>query len=151
LIDEELSTGLKDSLVNAVATTPAATLSPSVEIETINKSFELHISSVTYASPKHLVIAVILQLHDREIPLKAMIDSGATGDFINIDLVRQYQIPTVKLEKALSLSVVDGREIESGSLTHTTTSVTMKHGDHSESLHLIPTCIGRHQIILGTP
>ncbi|KAI5448775.1 hypothetical protein NCC49_006605 [Naganishia albida] len=80
-----------------------------------------------------------------------MLDSGATGNFINQNVVDQYAIPTDRLKNPKALSVVDGRPIDSGRVTHRTSQTQMTMDGHQEQVSFLATAIGKHQVILGLP
>ena len=55
-----------------------------------------------------------------------MIDSGATGSFIDRKFVSIHSIPTLLKEDPYKLNVIDGREVISGMVTHNTTPIVLQ-------------------------
>src|ERR1700722_14632267 len=80
--------------------------------------------------------------------LVAMIDSGAQGNFINQSFVSENNIPTKKKAKARCISVVDGREIQGGRITHEST-FTLFVNNHVKVITCDVVNIGQHDLILG--
>lgn len=58
--------------------------------------------------------------NDKEIQVKALVDSGATASFIDLNFVQRYGFPTKTRNTPAQVEVVDGRTIESGVVTHET-------------------------------
>lgn len=80
-----------------------------------------------------------------------MIDSGATGRaFIDETFTQKYDLAFHVLESPRYVSVVDGRRIASGAITHTV-RVPVVLGGHSKMLQMFVTKLGRYPIILGIP
>lgn len=79
----------------------------------------------------------------------AMIDCGASNNFINTTFFQQLKIPAIPRDTPLPVNVVDGRPISSGDITHHTPPVQLQIRDHHESLVLDITCLGDHPVILG--
>jgi hypothetical protein len=137
---EESSSGKEDIVVEVV---PTQTLCPPSETaDTIHtRSAKLQISSIHSPDRSHVHLDVRLSTPTQTVTLRAMIDSGATGNFINTSLVKQHHLELEKLSAPLKLTVIDGRSIESGQLTHATGPVTLTAGDHSETMRLFPTAL----------
>ncbi|KAI5453489.1 hypothetical protein NCC49_005964 [Naganishia albida] len=80
-----------------------------------------------------------------------MIDSGATGNFIHSRVVQRYGLKLKRLSEPMPISVIDGRPIASGRLTHEATPIRLTTGAHSKIIRLLPTILGQHDVILGLP
>ena len=56
----------------------------------------------------HVMVRIQLEGRKQEVTLNAMIDSGATEDFIDQGLCDKYQIPTQKARKSREVYLADG-------------------------------------------
>src|SRR5467141_2000507 len=63
--------------------------------------------------------------------INALIDSGATGRFIDIDYVRSKNLRTQRLPRAIPVYNVDGTLNDAGYITEVV-DLMVHHGDHSE-------------------
>lgn len=83
-----------------------------------------------------------------------MIDSGATGNFIDARVVAENGFRTVRKEKPYSLFLLDGETIggNQGMITHETDrlSMTILRG-HTEDIQFDVVAMGAHSVILGMP
>jgi hypothetical protein len=67
---------------------------------------------------KHLVVKCSLKIGGKFIDSHALIDCGATGiAFIDKDFVRHHQLEETELKESRELEFIDGRPIESGTIT----------------------------------
>src|SRR5467141_2360613 len=80
--------------------------------------------------------------------INALIDSGATSRFINIDYIRSKNLCTQRLPRAIPVYNVDGTLNDAGYITEVV-DLMVHHGDHSERATFHVTGIGRTTIILG--
>src|SRR5258706_1172598 len=100
---------------------------------------------------KHLVVKSSVAFGDSVVSTHSLIDCGASGfSFVDEEFARQHSLPLTPLSKPRSLEVIDGRPIESGDITHTTT-VTFTIGEHREQLPMFVTKLGHYPIVLGIP
>jgi hypothetical protein len=77
-----------------------------------------------------------------------MIDSSATGLFLNKRVVDQYKIMTLKLKQKIPLCNIDGSKNKAGGITHYA-RLNMKIGDTTKKTNFFITDIGPEDIILG--
>jgi RNase H-like domain found in reverse transcriptase/Reverse transcriptase (RNA-dependent DNA polymerase)/Integrase zinc binding domain/Chromo (CHRromatin Organisation MOdifier) domain len=80
-----------------------------------------------------------------------MIDSGASGNFIDVDFIKVHSIPVAPKRIPVDLEVVDGRPIVGGQITHETLAIALGISTHSESIVFHATHLGHYQVILGIP
>ena len=82
---------------------------------------------------------------------RALLYSGAAGNFIDTALVRRLQIPQEALETPLSVSALDGQPIGDGKVTSATTPLRLRVGNHNKtiSLHLLDS--PEFPVVLGFP
>ncbi len=82
-----------------------------------------------------------------EASSKAMVDTGATGDFIDQDFIRNAKLPTHKLSQPIPVYNVNGTPNEAGSI-HEVMDMIMTYGGHSEQILLTVTQLGKQSMIL---
>src|SRR5882724_10927549 len=80
--------------------------------------------------------------------VEALIDSGATSMFIDIEFVRSKNIWTHRLPRAIPVYNVDGTPNEAGHITEVV-DLIVQYKDHSKWVTFHITGIGRTTIILG--
>ena len=100
--------------------------------------------------PNCLMIPTHLKTTDtmEEAATKAMVDTGATGDFIDRDFVERTKLPTRKLSQPIPVYNVDGTPNEAGSIDRVV-DVIMTYKGHSERILLAVTRLGKQSMILG--
>jgi hypothetical protein len=79
-----------------------------------------------------------------------MIDSGATGLFLNKRVVDQHKIMTLKLKQRIPLHNIDRSKNKAGGITHYA-RLNMKIGDTAKKTNFFVIDIGPEDIILGLP
>lgn len=85
---------------------------------------------------------------------RAMIDSGANGNFISPEFVRRNNLPQQQKSDPYQLGVVDGTPIDNdanGMVLSETKTIAMVVNGHHERIQFDIVPIGRHMIILGKP
>jgi len=82
-----------------------------------------------------------------ETSTEAMVDTGATGDFIHQDFVTREKLPTRKLSQPIPVYNVDGTLNEAGSIREVV-DVIMTYERHSERILLAVTRLGKQSMIL---
>ena len=73
-----------------------------------------------------------------ESSTECMVDTGATGDFIDRDFVANNKLPTRKLSEPIPVYNVDGTLNDAGSI-HEVVDVVMTYEKHSERILLAVT------------
>jgi hypothetical protein len=97
-------------------------------------------------------IFLIVQVRGRT--LRAIIDSRATGNFIDTRVVAENGFKTFAKQELYSLFLVDGETIggNKGIVTHETDRLTMKIlKGYTEDIQFDIVAIGVHSVILGIP
>src|SRR5467141_3246635 len=80
--------------------------------------------------------------------INALIDSGATSQFINIDYVRSKNLCTQCLPRAIPVYNINGTLNDAGYITEVI-DLMVQYGDHLEQATFHIMGIGRTTIILG--
>ncbi|QRV99192.1 Transposon Tf2-11 polyprotein [Ceratobasidium sp. AG-Ba] len=78
----------------------------------------------------------------------AMVDSGATSVFIHERIVKEFKIPTIKMDKPKKLRVIDGREIDSG-VVDKYVQLEIEIFGHSKILSAYVVNTGHNDLVLG--
>ena len=93
-----------------------------------------------------------LQLQGQKGPVKvnAMIDSGATEDFIDQGLCHKYGIRTTRNGSPRTIYLADGKRSDMGPVTHVA-KVPMKIGSHHEQATFQVANLNNHEAVLGMP
>jgi len=99
---------------------------------------------------KCIMLPIHLKTMDtmEETSTEAMVDTGATGDFIDQDFVTQAKLPTCKLSQLIQVYNVDGTLNEAGSICEVVNMI-MTYDRHSERILLAVTHLGKQSMILG--
>jgi hypothetical protein len=80
--------------------------------------------------------------------VKALLDCGADGLFIDRDYVRKNQLTTRTLTRPIPVYNVDGTANEAGSICEVVDTV-LRYRDHAERAHFAVTGLGNQDMILG--
>jgi len=81
----------------------------------------------------------------------AMIDSGASGNFISEALVRLVGLPTRRKKDPYNLRIADGSTLLKGSVDEETTSLPFTIQRHYKEMSFDVIGMATHYIILGMP
>src|SRR5258708_5622797 len=82
------------------------------------------------------------------VSTSALLDSGATGMFINQSFVQKHQLETTPLPQPVLVHNVNGSPNENGSVTEEV-HVILRFGRHSERAHLAVANLGQQTVIIG--
>src|SRR5258707_6197783 len=80
--------------------------------------------------------------------MSALLDSRATGMFINRSFVQKHQLETTPLPQPVLVYNVNGSPNENGSVMEEV-HVTLCFGRHSERVHLTVANLGQQMVIIG--
>ena len=97
-----------------------------------------------------LCIPVKVLVNNQTIETTAIIDCGATGSFIDLELVKLANFPLKKLDRQVKAYNVDGTTNSKGNIVWET-NVDLQFPKHQENVRLMVLNLGRKQIILGMP
>ena len=96
------------------------------------------------------MIEFVLQGKTEKLSINAMIDSGATEDFIDKEVCQKHQISTIATENPREIYLADGNPSDMGPVTHIA-KVLMTIGNHQEVATLQVANLQNHEVILGMP
>jgi hypothetical protein len=80
----------------------------------------------------------------------ALVDSGATENFLNLSYAKWLRLPIKTLKNPRKLYNVDGTENKAGELQHYT-NLEMRMGTTTTKLQFFLSNLGEHKAILGYP
>ena len=100
----------------------------------------------------HFVIPIKLIFEGREIPCSAMLDSGAGGNFMDIEFAHHNNIQAINTSAPIEMETVDGSPLSSGPVTHKTVPLVIQfEADHRETISFQLITSPKFPIILGIP
>ena len=98
----------------------------------------------------YIMIKVILHGEKEKLSINAMIDSGATEDFIDKEVCQKHQIDMIATENLREIYLADGNPSDMGPVTHIA-KVPMTIGNHQELETLQVANLQNHEVILRMP
>jgi len=82
--------------------------------------------------------------------VKALLDSGATGMFMDREIAKRHSFKMTKLERSLKVKNVDGTENSRGNITYQI-EVNVFYKSHVERMRMDVCNLGKTEVILGMP
>src|SRR5260221_7820296 len=117
---------------------PLATVPPPT-IYILSKNFPCSLNiQVDLTSPTSLA----------SVSMSALLDSGATGMFINRSFMQKHQLETTPLPQPILVCNVDSSPNENGSVMEEV-HVTLHFGCHSKRAYLAAANLGQQMVIIG--
>jgi len=101
-------------------------------------------------SRKSMNLRFYIHLKLKRAEALALIDSGATENFMNLEYTKYLQLPIKRLEEPRSLFNVDGTMNKSGSLQYYM-DLQVQTGSQRTNLRFFLTDLGENKAILGYP
>ncbi len=98
----------------------------------------------------HIILQITIEIDGVAIETVAMIDSGATTNFIDKRFCQENQLPMQQKLQAQPVYLIDGSDMESGPITHQT-NIRIHAANHTEEITFEETTLGGFPIILGLP
>jgi len=98
----------------------------------------------------HIMVQIRLHGTKRQVTINAMIDSGATEDFLNNGFCSKYNIRTTQAKTTREVYLADRQPSAMGPITHTA-KVPMDIGSHRELATFQVAKLPNHEVILGMP
>lgn len=98
---------------------------------------------------------ILLSTHliwsDQSHPLNAFVDSGAAGNFMDLEIARHLQVPLTHLDEPLTITALDGGPLGTGRVSLSTIPVYLRVGGHQESIQFYVIKSPEFPLILGFP
>ncbi len=152
----------ENTLSKSIAAADTTNISPTTEFTSSLENLAPFVPSilgtlkpeVLSQSTTHLLIPIKLYFAHQVLSTQAMIDSGATGNFISQEIISKHQLPTVLKDTPEMLKVIDGTPISSGSITSNTPMLKLGISlgettfSNTVTLDIIPM---KYPVILGLP
>ena len=98
----------------------------------------------------HIMVKVHIHGEKETVTINAMIDSGATEDFIDQDVCNKHGIKMIKAKNRREIYLADGKPSAMGPVTHMT-KVPMDISSHRELATFQVANLQNHEVILGMP
>jgi hypothetical protein len=112
------------------------------------------IAPVFVSDPSAQSICIPVSIYATEgaqiIDMFALVDSGATGSFIDRDLVQKRKIPMLHLPRPLRAQNIDGTHNSGGVIWHKV-SIFVRISDAEERRECLVLNCGKENMILGLP
>ena len=84
------------------------------------------------------------------VTVKALLDSGTTGMFMDKRMATRHKFKLQKLERLIAVRNVDGTNNSGGAITHQV-EVNVYYKDYVERMRMDVYNLGKTEIILGMP
>ena len=99
---------------------------------------------------EHIMIKVVLQGKKEKDSINAMIDSGATQDFIDKEVCRKHEFTTTATKNPREIYLADGNPSDMGPVTHIA-KIPMTIGNYQELATLQVANLQNHEVIFEMP
>ena len=150
---EECSEDIENLCCSANASSSLPTPQAASEITLENQDIQPDPAQILLRS-SHLrrstELKIFIETIDSHRPMSslALLDSGATGCFIDEDFIKSRNITAKRLPRPIALYNIDGTLNEYGSVKETV-DLVVRYQDHTERLTFYVTCLGGSDLILG--
>jgi hypothetical protein len=99
-----------------------------------------------------MILPAILENQEGKISTYAMVDTGAEGKgFIDEEWALDHCLKLCPLQRSIALEVFDGREAESGRVTHYVEMSLRIHDHYQARMRFYVTRLAHYPIVLGMP
>jgi len=98
----------------------------------------------------HIMVKIQLHGEKESVTINAMIDSGATEDFIDREVCNKHGIKMIKAKNPREIYLADGKPSTINPITHMT-KVPMDISSHRELATFQVANLQNHEVILGMP
>jgi predicted aspartyl protease len=119
------------------------------KLKTLDKGRALYLGAVSNSSgSEHVNIKILFVQKKVKVNARAMVDSGATGIFIDKDFCRKFGLTTYKRKRPIRLTLFDGSE--AGVITHQAKGTIVIDGQEQDLIFEV-TQLSTYPIVLGLP
>ena len=105
---------------------------------------------VALPNNRFMSFPILLQGKNKTVDTTALIDSGVTGNFVDIHLLSLYNFTLVQLPELIITYNVDGTKNQKGTI-HWKARTTITFEDHSDPIELMILQLSKPRVILGMP
>ena len=119
-------------------------------IITANYYAALNYTETLESNKDHIMVKVQLQGEKETVTINAMVDSGATEDFIDSEVYKKHGIKMIKAKNPREIYLADGKPSAMGPVTHLT-EVPMDISNYRELATFQVANLQHHEVILGMP
>ena len=107
---------------------------------------------VPFPHPRQLLLACqLLRYPLPPIPVRVLIDSGASGNFIDPHILAYYNLPTHSHPHPIPVELTDGSPPAAGHITCYFPAQLRSLGNHTKSITLDVTRLAQCPVVLGFP
>ena len=128
------------------------------EIDNTNAdtSYELRnmrtLQAYTMQSEESLIIELTMKAQGGKVfMVKALIDSGASGNFMDEEFAKLALLVLTKLNYSIRLTLADGKQSTAGFINHEVRNLHLTYGHHNEVISFLITKTPGTSVILGMP
>lgn len=110
-----------------------------------------HVQSIeclAISSSNQFIATLYTKAGKAEKVTTALVDSGASRNFINRKLVREWGLPLITLENPKQVRTIDGSDIKSGKIWHRV-ELPIRIGSHQHTSSFLVCELGEHPMVLG--
>ena len=97
-----------------------------------------------------MTVRFFIHSHSKRADSIALVDSGATENFMSLQYARYLQLPIQRLPEPRKLFNIDGTQNKAGVLEYYT-DLNVQTGGNCTYLHFFPSDLGENKAILGYP
>jgi predicted aspartyl protease len=110
----------------------------------------LIVSSVLVAdmTPQSMLLPVAIGTKKQTVKTQALLDCGASGEFMDSEFVKLHNIPLIKLSKPWITRNADGTQNEQGVVTHKAV-INLGVNGKEDPMTFFITGLGKDNVILG--
>ena len=105
-----------------------------------------------HSTPRQLTFSIqLLQYPLSPITVVALVDCGASGNFVDPSLLANHNLITQPHPQPIPVELIDGSPPAPGPITCYYDAKVRCPGDHTETLHLDVTRLAHYSVVLGFP
>lgn len=106
------------------------------------------IECLAISSPNQFIATLYTKAGKAEKVTTALVDSGASRNFINRKLVGEWGLPLITLENPKQVRTIDGSDIKSGKIWHRV-ELPIRIGSHQHTSSFLVCKLGEHPMVSG--
>lgn len=112
----------------------------------------IHLGIHIVSSGDSLLFTVVIHVGQKYLALKAFVDSGAAGNFLDLSAARSLGMSTVLLEVPIVMRGLDGQPLSTGLIQYKTPPIRLQVGSiHQEEIEFFLIDCSSVPLVLGNP